>query len=771
MAIVSIMRQGDEGRRVTTRRARRLVLCWSLALLLALPLATAAQSGPTDGESPQPQKSTPTPSAAISTPLPQSSPATPEPLPVDARGGIAFRSLGYPDQTAHTADGSLSYLFPVPPNSVAGLGSTLHLVVSHSPLLVPDLSTMTVLVNGQRLTSVFLTAENASRALVSVPLLPAALTAGGELVQIQFSLALTRDACPVADNPGLWATIHDDSSIVFRLQPAPHPLGLADLDRIFTPAGPAPQPMAMVLPKNPLPAELKAAGLVAFQVGRWAAAVGASPAVEVFPPDQVPSDRPVILVGTGRTLKPAGVWGGLSWAGTSYTTGEGRIPTSQGILALAPGGAGRLLVSGGTPDAVLDAANALVRPERRALLAGERVILTSRDPTRPVAPVAWFDGAASFAQLGAARREVDGSGDHTLDFTFERPPEWVLTDGGNLDLVVATSTGIRDETSWIAASVNGHDLGTISVMDGQKEGGHYRFALPTDLLNSDLNDQPVRRLALQVRIFLDLPAGACVNRSSEREWAAVAPTSVWNLPHDRYPGLDLGRFPAPLLEANTDTPLGVILPRRPTPAEVAGGVGVVAALGRWTGPERTVLPELMTSDHLSSDERAEAQLILIGGSDRNEIAKAAAARDAPSVAPVKPTAYQQLPADNAGWLRLAPSPWASERGLLTVAGSRAGGLDQAVAALTSGPSFAQLRGMAASVAGVLPPQSQVGAAPAPAAPAALAPRLVALQQPRAERWLVWKIAIAILLGILIGVLGLWGARYWRTHDRAAREER
>jgi len=369
-----------------------------------------------------------------------------------------------------------------------------------------------------------------------------------------------------------------------------------------------------------------------------------------------------------------------------------------------------------------------------------------------VAPVAWSDGAASFAQLGATRLEVNGSGEHTLDLGFERPAEWILTDGGNLDLVVTTSTGIRDATSWIAASVNGHDLGAIPVKDGNREGGHYRFPLPTELLNGDLNDQPVRRLALQIRIFLDLPAGACIDRGTEREWAAVAPTSVWNLPHDRYPGLDLGRFPAPLLEANTAAPLDVVLPRRPTPAEVAAAMGVAAALGRWTGPERTALPRLMTSDHLSSDERSEDHLILIGGADWNEVAKAAAARDAPSVAPVKPTAYQQVPADNAGWLRLAPSPWADDRGLLTI-----------------GATIAQLRGTAASVAGTLPPQSQAAAAPAPIAPAALAPRAVTLLPPRDDRRPAWQITSALLLGVVIGALALWGARFLARRGRAARE--
>lgn len=761
MGMTGIIRPSARIRPAAAQRARRLVVCWSIALLLVLPRVAVAQSEPTDGQSPRPPMTTPPP------PVSMSSPATPVPVPVDARGGISFRTLGFGEQTAHAADGSLSYLLPVPPNSLPDTGSILHLVVSHSPLLLPDLSTMTVLVNGQRLTSVLLTAKNATRGLISVPLDNTNPDSDGYLVQLQFSLALTRDACAAPDNPGLWATIHDDSSIVLRLRPDPNPLGLADLDRLLAPSGPAAPPMAMVLPANPLPAELEAAGLVAFQVGRWAAAVGASPAVEIFPADQVPSDRPVILVGTGRALKPAGPWGELNWAGTSYTIDDRRIPTSQGILAVAPGGARALLVSGGTPGAVLDAADALVRPERRAQLAGERVILTSRDTTRPGAPVAWADGAASFAQLGAARREVSGSGEHALDFSFDRPPEWVLTDGGNLDLVVTTSTDIRDETSWIAASVNGHDLGAIRVANGKQTGGHYRFPLSADLLNSDLNDQPVRHLALQIRLFLDLPAGSCIDRSTEREWAAVAPTSVWNLPHERYSGLDLGRFPVPLLETNTTAPLALILPRRPTQAEMAAGVGVASALGRWTGSERTALPQLMTSDHLSGDERAEAQLILIGGADRNEVAKAAAAKDAPSVAPVKPTAYQRVPSDNSGWLRLAPSPWADDRGLLTVAGSRNGGLDQAVAALTTGASIARLRGAAASVAGTLPPQSQAPAAPVPTAPAALAPRLVTLDQPDEDRWPIWHIASAVVVGAVIGALGLWGISSWSGRGRAA----
>ena len=55
-------------------------------------------------------------------------------------------------------------------------------------------------------------------------------------------------------------------------------------------------------------------------------------------------------------------------------------------------------------------------------------------------------------------------------------------------------------------------------------------------------------------------------------------------------------FPASLLSANSENPLSVILPENPNIDELAAGLQVMAALGRWTMEEVMVFPRLKTAE-------------------------------------------------------------------------------------------------------------------------------------------------------------------------------
>lgn len=65
-----------------------------------------------------------------------------------------FTDLGYGDRTARTMYGGLDYFFPVPAGEEPVEGARLELISSHSPLLLPERSTMTIIVNGLSVQSI-----------------------------------------------------------------------------------------------------------------------------------------------------------------------------------------------------------------------------------------------------------------------------------------------------------------------------------------------------------------------------------------------------------------------------------------------------------------------------------------------------------------------------------------------------------------------------------------------------------------------------------------
>ena len=680
--------------------------------------------------------------------------AVPDSAAVAAGPALTFARFGYGDQTAETINGSLSYFFPVTPGRQPAAGARLDLELSHSDLLLPERSTVTVTVNDQSVTSRFLTPETRRRSRIEVPLPTAGFNAAGYFVQVRFHLRLTDDPCEETTNPALWATIHKESSLTLPLLAGSGEPGLEDLDSLFAPRSVDPTPVTLVLPAAPGPEELEAAGVVALQLGRWAATAGVDPEIEVVTGAAVPPDRPAVYVAGPEALGDPLGWAGLTHAEDRLALDGTAIPAENGILAIARQpvtGQPRLLVSGGGAAALRLATEALVRPERRALLSGTHALLTGEPVAAPPrASLPWTDGAASFAQLGRERQEVTGPGLHELTFPFERPPGWTLRDGGTLELAVEPTSAIRAETSWVGVAVNDLDLGTQRLIgeDG-RAGGRYQFELPADLLSRDLDGRPLRRLDLRVQLFLDVPQDACEPVDADAARATVLPTSAWRLPHDAATGLDLARFPAPLQEPGGETPLLVVVPAAATSVETATGLRLIAAAGRWVAGAAVALPRLLTADLVAVGERDAAHLLLVGGPDRNAISAAAMAAAPELFRPDRVAVAAGVSAAGVGLLHLAPSPWDDGRAVLAVAGDEAA-LDAAASTLSFGDSLSDLHGRAAAVVPGLPAQPLAGAED-PAPPLRLAPR-VAVPAPIVERLAPYQIVGAILLGAFVAFL-------------------
>ena len=681
-----------------------------------------------------------------------SAPAPPAVVAAQPSQARTFREFGYTDRTARTIYGGLSYSFALPGGRAPRPGSELELVISHSPLLVPDRSTVSVIVNGQTTTSAFLTTENHLRGRVRAPLPAEGFSPHGLVVQVQFTMRLTRDECEDAQNPALWATVHDESQLILSPRPPEQGPGLEDLPALFTPRGAAsaatPEPLTLVLPPEPSAEELDAAGIVAFQYGRWLAAAREEPLLQVGM--TIPKDRPSILIGTGGSLLTFSAIGPLGWNGQAFTTAGGRVPTDEGVLAIGRSDAPSLLVSGATPEAVRDAAVALARPEYAALLRGEYIIVSGAWPGDPTPPQAWQFGAASFVQLGTGRIEFFGPGEHTLLLTHERPAGWMLEEGSTLELVIESPPALRAETSWVAVSVNGIDAGAHQLAPPAGDAGRYRFVLPVDELNTSLQSQPLRRLALQVRLYLDLHQSGCAQSAPAGVHAVLLPSSTWRLPHSEYRGLDLGRFPAGLVRPE-GVRLSVVVPDRPSEAELTAGLQVLAAVGRWSTLDIKALPRLVTAAGLSNRDRDRDNLVLIGGPDRNTVGAAAVRQNSSLFKESDPPAHQLSGSGRRGVLHLARSPWGRGRMLLILTGDDPDGLRIASLALAQSRDLAQLRGRTAVVAGDLPPQTTVEADPPERPPDTLAPMV---ENRFRERLKPWQLAGAVLLAGFVATVSL-----------------
>lgn len=667
-----------------------------------------------------------------------------------------LRDFGQGDLTARTRAGSVSYYVPLPAHRVPVAGSELTLLYSHSPLLDPTRSTMTIWVNGVALDSVQLTLSTHSRAQLRIPLpidTPAApMRVPGYFIEIRFRLSLTHDECEEFDNPAQWATIHGESELHLVTAAMSDPPGLEALDRLFTPLRAADGLPTLALPPAPSAQEVAAAGILAFQLGRWAAAIGADAPITITHDVATPPDGSYILVATQDRLPPGSQWGDLTWDGNAFTRDDQRAGPGQGVLALTLDSAPQLLVSG--PAATLEqAATAIVDPARRALLFGSHTLLTEGTPAPlPLSP-AWQGGRATFSALGLGEAQrVSGHGEHQLDFYQARPPGWTLRPGSRLELAIAASPALRAQSSWVAATVNGLEIGSLPLQIG---GGvrSYSFELPVEALNQTPNGIAVRDLHIRLRIMLDLPLRECESVDADTAWAAVTPASSWRLEYRPTTTFDLGRFPWPLYhDSDTMQPWSPIVAMADTPDDddLQAGLQIMAALGRWTGGNHAPLPRLLVAGSVSPNERNQA-LITLGDATRNSLVAALVQANAlPAQADAAIASQLGAPTGDAT-LRLVRSPWNRNRAVLAVTAGDAGGLLTAARGLAGRAIFGKLRGQTAVVSTGPTPQILVDSRPVPSLWERFAPALLrGLTPPQV-------VATGLLLALLAVLMILWRA--------------
>ncbi len=679
--------------------------------------------------------------------------ATPVASPVvQADAADSFAAFGYDDVTARGMFASTTYTFPLPLATSAPSGGRLDLAYSHSPLLIGDLSTMTVLVNGQSVDSVHLTEDTAESGRLAVDLPPLEGDADAVQVTISFHLRLTREACEIPDDPALWVTIDKASTLTLPTGVGETEVHVADAPSLLrrsakeTGTGPV-----IVMPDA---GRLDAASAVSFQLGQWSGMANSPVSLGDVVTEMPGSDQAAVIIGTGDVLDLGEGWGPLAWDGEQFLLAGEAIPAGHGVLAMRQQPVPQILVSGATPEAVRLAANALSRPMDWPTFDAPVVIVSGDLAEASPSRYAWQEGAASFAQLGGYRQDVIGPGEHFIDLPYQRPANWVLRDGSQLTLDLQVSPAVRAETSWVRVTVNGQDIGTQPLRANQDGVQAYAFDLPADRLNVDLEGQPERDLMVQVRLFLDSSREACESIDPAATWAALLPTSAISLPHDTSGEPDLGRFPAGLTSDDDPAAMTVVVPDDATEEEQQAALQAVAAAGRWNAWSAPVIPDVMTAGEVSSEALQDRAVIVIGGPQRNGAASELGDETLQAIAPA---AYAEVDAPY-GVLALGDSPWSDGDIALLVAGSDNGseGILLAATALGDQEVLAGMRGTRVAITGNLGPQTMAGAEPSTSIRSDLSPQVLPDERPWIERIDAWQVVGAIVLvaflALMIGVI-------------------
>lgn len=502
----------------------------------------------------------------------------------------SLEELGYGDDLKLRGVNG-SYIIPLTyRRNLELLSAQLELRYDHSKELLDGLSHVNVRIDGKHVATIPIKQEEAEQLLTTNVTLPADWITPQSFLDLQLIGHYTNQ-CENPRHPGLWLNISNASTLKLTghtksLKPLLDELPAPFFNnRSFTQLE-----LPFVLPVNPSPALLEAAGIVSSWFGALADYRGAR-----FPVlgNKVPESGNAVLIATAENTYDSLALPALSGP--------------QVMVVQNPNDpAGSLLVIRGKNEAeAKQAAQALVLGYKA--LTGQIANITGFELPEPRSPYDAPNWLASDrpVELGNLRRpqsmQVNGFSPDTIRVGMRLPPDLYDPDGAGavINLIYHYSTRPKSDNSRILSRVNGVLIGTVELEPARNPesiANHLQDALNARSYTEQLSTQlslPVNTLASQteLQVYFDyqyLSRENCKDVPAESVMGRIDPNSTIDISHLAHfiamPNMAAfanSGFPFTRLADLSETV--VVLPDQPNLDEQAAYLNVLGQMGASTG--------------------------------------------------------------------------------------------------------------------------------------------------------------------------------------------
>lgn len=507
----------------------------------------------------------------------------------------------------------------------------LHLFYEHSEALLPDRSAMTVLVNGKAIYSVFLDlhADKSSTADARgevVARIPRELLKDYNEVSLLVTQHYTRD-CEDPFDYSLWTRVDNESFIRFHYKRKPIESDLANYPLpLYDELGIGALHLTLVGPEDYPASSLEALAPLSLSMGRYADYRGVS--IVDTTTDVRRAKTHALLIGTPQE-------------NPQIRELLGDVPASaEGTVALVPNPADPtlavLVVTGGSPAAVMNASWAVSGRARQELLAGASSTIHSVEPSTPLSKRAPRsappDRTFDLGDLGIESQTVRGFYAPPIDI-----PIWLEGDAqippNSASATVRYSYGAQldNRLSTVEVQLDGVVLQSARLDEPEgEESAELTVQLPDSILT------PKSTLRVVFHLFPQ-EFDACERVSDRIIWGTVHETTEFTIHRDHYAQMpDLGRLRYsmwPFTMEPEKGPVTVIVSDRPTLDEAAAAFHMGTVLGR-TREERDPAFRIVSASRL--DSVPNQHLILLVDDRSHEVYKTLLGSKALAVDPGQP---------------------------------------------------------------------------------------------------------------------------------------
>jgi hypothetical protein len=434
--------------------------------------------------------------------------------------------------------------------------AVLTLYFSHSPTLNPK-STLSVDWNGVRLGSQALTAGNAQAGSLAVQIPAENLTAGYNTLHVEFYMGISDDFCSDVDNPAVWATVHQASTLALAPRAAAPAAELSAFPLPFIDSSPVAQNrITLIVPAEPAFGELSALAAVSAKLGELTG--GWRPLeVQVMSIPDALKNRPrgnLIAVAAAGSLKQLSA----ELAAVSAPAGSGTLheqisPFDDSALLLA--------ISGETQADVEKAGRALTGDSLYARLAGDTAVILDV----PVDKSSGDSAGAAFTleQLGYASTAVYGTRDQQTSYTIPLKALWQSNSSAALDLHFIHSALAAGERFTLTVAVNNLPVGSVVVTGGASSERRETFQIPLSFLKTGANYLTVQS-SIQLSDDFNKDHNYCTDPHYNEAWLTIANDTQINFPSQPDKATaNIANFPYEFIGAGDLSQLAFILPDAP----------------------------------------------------------------------------------------------------------------------------------------------------------------------------------------------------------------
>lgn len=489
-------------------------------------------------------------------------------------------------------------------------GSRFNLVFRASPLLLPDVSTMTVSLNGRQLTSLRPVTKQEvqpQKQTVSLALEPDDLHPGWNRVQIRCLLVTTATPCRDVDNPASWVEVdkrtgvevaYADQALFPELQRFPDTLAEPQLMRMAEEK--ADPSVSLLLPDNAGDGELRGAFVAAARLGQTIYLP--EEAVEIGRLDHFAKqsgERNGVLIAKRDALAKTDLPAEFGLPLRGLQDGEGFV--GEFITGEPASGQNRwIVVSGADDEGLQKAVLALGSAPALRDATGNPWVVKQTPVISPVTEklAAPAKGPVNLDSLPGGGIALRGLFRNATSRAWPLPPGWQTAKGGKLTLEFSHAENL-DKTSAFEVAVNDAAIGSIALNEANAQRTRRVMPIPAGLPGRDPS-------SLTVASYMDIGTVDCAHRNEERAWLDIAGSSTIDAPAEPLVIGDLGRLGFVAVRDAFLRRAAVVVPAEQGKERDAMLVAYAMYLGRELSSMPVLWPQVAT---YAADHPARADLV------------------------------------------------------------------------------------------------------------------------------------------------------------------